>query len=207
MSSTLQKSVSTHINPAFDDLFDDVEEAMLLLLVGPAKNFVSHKRKQFGKLKLTEYKKKLRLAIKALSLKTSHTNKDPLFGMEDFVQSKFSVSYWSDLFLWKQVRGKYRALSFVDVQMSTIEWKELNKKFVEEYEILVAEGVRRKEDVTLIEQEVPDERLEFYRGNFLKYLNQIKYGASSKTAGESKITTEEKSINKHSNKLTHSCHT
>ena len=63
MSGTLQKNVAECINPAFDDLFDDVEEAMLLQLIRPAREFISHNRKLFSRLKLTEYKKKLQSRI------------------------------------------------------------------------------------------------------------------------------------------------
>ena len=48
MSETLQRAVAQCISPAFDDLFDDVEEAMLLTLIPVARQFISYRESRIS---------------------------------------------------------------------------------------------------------------------------------------------------------------
>ena len=110
-------SCSRKLKPAFDDLFDDIEEAMLLKLIDAGKYFLKQNRRIFSRLRLSEYKKKLKLAIHAIKLGNKNSDSDHLYDLfeANLKPSKSSTNYWEKQYYWKKVAKKHRTSCFSDI--------------------------------------------------------------------------------------------
>lgn len=128
MDDEIIQQVKSQINPPFDDLYDDTEEVVLLVLVDAAKEYLHHNRKIFSRLRLTEYKKKLRLSISALKMRSRNTelsDGEVDAFLKDLPESEFTGNIWTNDFLWKNVKPKYRQLGFSDILLTDLDKEDL----------------------------------------------------------------------------------
>merc|ERR1712142_549016 len=166
------------INPPFDDCFDDVEETVLLTLVQAAREFVSDNRKTFSRLRLKEYKRKLRLSITALSLRSHHTDDATTDSyLKKYPESKFSANYWAEKMLWKNVGRKNRSLAFSDVLINEFDKEEM---------ILESDGKS-------IWENNQDVKREFFKPDFINYCEDTQTGRKSIISQESNRETTDTS--------------
>ena len=162
MDEEVINQVYSQINPPFDDLFDDAEEVVLLTLVDAAKEYMRMNRSMFSRLKLTQYKRKLRLSI--MSLRLRQTNNDLVDNEIDrflsvLPEAEFTCSYWSEKNLWKNLKVAYRQLGFSDVLLSELDKEELI--------------MDRENDGKYLYDEDPDLRREYFKPHFLEYVDKL----------------------------------